>query len=75
MNDIITLEQKRIELQDTVWLNRGSFLFKKIIADTLKKDFIESKMRSFRVSSDEFSSAYEVAAAVYYSKYGTAGEF
>ena len=70
MNDIITLEQKRIELQDTVWLNRGSFLFKKIIADTLKKDFVQSKMRSVRSSS-----AYERGAAAYYAKQGTAGEF
>lgn len=70
MNDIITLEQKRIELQDTVWLNRGSFLFKKIIADTLKKDFVEAKMRSVRSSS-----AYERGAAAYYAKHGTSGEF
>ena len=70
MNDIITLEQKRFELQDTVMLNRGAALFKSIIADTLKKDFVEQKMIALRAKS-----AYQSAEAAYYAKNGTVGEF
>lgn len=65
-----TTEAKRIELEDTVWLNRGCFLFKEIIRDCLKKDYVESKMRSLRAES-----LYNKRAAEYYAKHGTIGEF
>lgn len=63
-------EAKRIELEDTIWLNRGCFLFKEIIRDCLKKDYVESKMRSLRADS-----MYKKRAAEYYAKHGTVGEF
>jgi len=63
-------EAKRIELEDTIWLNRGCFLFKEIIRDCLKKDYVESKMRSLRADS-----LYNKGAVEYYRKYGTVGEF
>ena len=68
--NIVSLEQKRLELESTVMQNRASYLFKKIIADTLKKDAVEEKMKMLRASS-----LYEKSAVAYYNKYGTQGEF
>lgn len=69
-NDMVELEKAILSYTDTFMVNNGRKLAKEIITDCLKKDMVDSKMKSLRASN-----AYDRAAAAYYNKYGTVGEF
>ena len=70
MNEIVELHKKMFYYLDTFTNNSGREVAKNIILDTLKKDAVESKMRSVRSTY-----LYEKGAREYYAKYGTVGEF
>ena len=70
MNDAITLEQAYIRFTDTLWTNTASVRIRPIIMDMLKKEHSEKRMRMLRASSN-----YDRAAARYYAKHGTVGEY
>jgi hypothetical protein len=70
MNEIVELHKKMFYYLDTFINNSGREVAKNIILDSLKKDAVESKMRSVRSTY-----LYEKGAREYYNKYGTVGEF
>lgn len=83
MNEMIALEQKVLSYMDTFTANSGREVAKQLITDALKKDAVEQKMLELRrnnksrIYREELSDAdpYETAAAAFYRKYGTRGEF
>jgi len=70
MNDAITIEQAYLRFTDTLWTNTASVRIRPIIMDMLKREHSEMKMRRVRSASN-----YDKAAAAYYAKHGTVGEF
>ena len=70
MNDAIEIEQKYLNMVDTLCTNTASVRILPIVMDILKKDHSEKRMRMLRASSN-----YDRAAARYYAKHGTVGEY
>jgi len=70
MNDAITLEQTYLRFTDTLWTNTASVRIRPVIMDMLKREHSEMKMRRVRSAA-----LYDQAAARYYAKHGTVGEY
>ena len=58
------------ELMVTFWMNKGWVKALTAIHQGVKEDYVSEKMRKLRAST-----SYDRAAASYYQKHGTAGEF
>ena len=76
---------KQDELLVTFWMNKGWVKAINILHDEIKKDFIEEKMKKMRAENkariareyykEKGVDPYETAAAAFYKRYGTQGEF
>lgn len=70
MNEAIEIEQRYLDIVDTLWTNTASVSIRPQIMRLIKQDAVVSKMHNLRAQS-----LYEAAAARYYAKHGTVGEF
>lgn len=68
---------KQDELMATFWQNRGYLKASTTLHDVIKKDYVSDKMLKMRGRNriNMCNDIYERAAAAYYAKHGTSGEF
>jgi hypothetical protein len=68
---------KQDELLNTFWQNRGYVKALSIIHQEAKKDYVSDKMLKMRGRNriNMCNDIYDRAAAAYYAKHGTQGEF